>query len=96
MPPDDVFIEAISFDHDLLSIPVALSSIDRVRTTLVELLVTRCMTERGVGHDVRVLENVPDRDHIPQSMLQLALSLVNFAVGPPIPSLPSTPCGNVW
>ena len=87
--------------HDLLNIPVALSSIDRVRTTLVELLVTRCMAERGVGRDVRVLENVADRDHIPQSMHQLGLSLVNFAVGPPIPSLPcSTPSGNtcdfVW
>ncbi|KAI0271984.1 hypothetical protein BGY98DRAFT_1004275 [Russula aff. rugulosa BPL654] len=52
------------------------------------------MVEGGVGHDVRVLENVPDRDHIPQSMLQLALSFVNFAVGPPIPSLPRTPYDN--
>ena len=58
------------------------------------------MADSGIGHDVRVLENVPDRDHIPESMLQLALSLVNFAVGPPIPSLPCTPCDNacdfVW
>ncbi|KAI0274488.1 hypothetical protein BGY98DRAFT_884505, partial [Russula aff. rugulosa BPL654] len=86
--------------HDLLDVPVALSSIERVRIALVQLLVTKCMTEIGVGHDVRVLENVPDRDHIPQSMFQLALSLVNFAVGPPIPSLPCTPYGNtcdfVW
>jgi hypothetical protein len=140
MPPDDIFVESISFDHfghralyehtptqfrydwrapspsplpeslvaynrynnrsstspvhDLLSMPVALSSIDRVRTALVEVLVTKCMAEIGVGHDVRVLESVPDRDHIPQSMLQLALSLVNFAVGPPIPSLPCTPYDN--
>ena len=36
---------SISFVHDLLSIPVALSSIDRVCTKLVELLVTRCMAE---------------------------------------------------
>ena len=78
--------------HDLLSIPVAKSSIELTRIALVELLVTRCMAESDVGHDVRVLENVPDRDHIPQSMLQLALSLVNFAVGPPIPSLPCIPC----
>lgn len=81
--------------HDLLSTPVALSSINHVRMTLVELLVTRCMAERGVGHDVRVLENAPDHDHIPQSMIQLALSLVDFAVGPPIPSLPCTPCSNI-
>ena len=133
MPPDDVFLKAISFDHfghqaffehtpiqfrydwrapppipspeslvaynschirsytssvhDLLGIPVALSSIERVRTTFIELLVTRRMTERSVGHDVRVLENAPDRDHIPQIMLELALSLVKFAVGPPIYSL---------
>jgi hypothetical protein len=133
MPPDDLFLKAISFDHfghraffehtpihfrydwrappptpspeslaaynschirsstssvhDLLGIPVALSSIERVRTTFIELLVTRRMTERSVGHDVRVLENAPDRDHIPQSMLELALSLVKFAVGPPIYSL---------
>ncbi|KAN0114026.1 hypothetical protein V8E52_007175 [Russula decolorans] len=130
MPPDDVFLSAISFDHfghraifectpvqfrydwrappptpspeslvaynschirssassvhDLLDIPVALSSIERLRTTFIELLVTRRMTERSVGHYVRVLESAPDRDHIPQSMLKLALSLVKFAVGPPI------------
>jgi hypothetical protein len=86
--------------HDLLNVPVAKSSIELTRTALVELLVAKCMAEQGVGRDVRVLENVPDRDHIPQSMLQLALSLVNFAVGPPIPSLPWTPHGNtcdfVW
>jgi hypothetical protein len=34
-------------------------------------------------------------DHIPQSMLELALSLANFAVGPPIPSLPCTPYDNI-
>jgi hypothetical protein len=146
MPPDDIFVKSISYDHfghralyehtpaqfrydwhapppsplprslaaynschirsstssvhDLLGTPAALSSIERVRTALVQVLVTRCMAESGVGHDVRVLENVPDRDHIPQSMLQLALSLVNFAVGPPIPSLPCTPheniCDFVW
>ena len=146
MPPDDIFLESISYDHfghralyehtpaqyrydwrapppsplpeslaaynschirsstssvhDLLDVPVALSSIERVRTTLVEVLVAKCMVEGGVGHDVRVLENVPDRDHIPQSMLQLALSFVNFAVGPPIPSLPRTPydntCDFIW
>ena len=81
--------------HDLLSVPVALSSVDRVRTALVELLVVRCMADRGVGRDVRLLENVPDRNRIPQSMLQLALSLVNFAVGPPIPSLSCTPHDSV-
>ena len=130
MPPDDVFLEAISFDHfghralfectpvqfrydwrappptpspeslvaynschirssassvhDLLDIPVSLSSIERVRTTFMELLVARRMTDHDVGHYVRVLENAPDRDHIPQRMLELALSLVKFAVGPQI------------
>jgi hypothetical protein len=73
--------------HDLLDIPLALSSIERVRTTFIELLVTRRMTERKVGHYVRVLENAPDRDHIPQSMSELALFFVKFAVGPPIYSL---------
>jgi hypothetical protein len=141
MPPDDVFQEAISFDHfghraphestpvefrydwralpptpakssieaynsccdrsskssinELLHIPVALSSIERSRTKLVELLVTQCMTNGSVSHGIRVLENVPDRDHISQSMLELALSLVRFAVGPPIPSLPC-PTINDW
>ena len=84
----------------LRHVPLALSSIERVRTTLVELLVTTCMAETRVGHGVRVLESVPDREHIPQSMLQLALSLVNFAVGLPIPTLPCAPYGNtsdfVW
>jgi hypothetical protein len=77
--------------HELLRVPMDLSSIERARTTLVEVLVTQCMAKRGVGHGVRVLESVPDRDHISQSMLELALSLVNFAVGPPIPSLPCIP-----
>src|SRR6266852_8041950 len=61
--------------HDLLSVPMVKSSIEGARTALVEVLVTLCMAERGVGHDVRSLENVPDRDHIPESMFQLALSL---------------------
>ena len=137
MPPSNIFLESISFDHfghfalhehtpiqfrydwrapppppspeslaaynschnrsstssvhDLLSIPAALSSIERVRIALVELLVTRCVAEDGVGRDVRILENVPDRDHIPRIMLRLALSLVNFAVGPPIPSMRCAP-----
>jgi hypothetical protein len=79
--------------HDLLSVPAALSSIKRApsRTAFVELLVTRCMAEYGIGRHLRILESVPDRDHIPKSMLRLALSLVNFAVGPPIPSLPCIP-----
>ncbi|KAF8465796.1 hypothetical protein DFH94DRAFT_352945 [Russula ochroleuca] len=130
MPPDDVFLKAISYDHfghrafdehtpvqyrydwrapppppppksliaynsfpnlssttsfhDLLRIPIALSSIEQARTALVELLVTRRMAEHDVGHNLRVLENVPDREHISKRMLELALSLVNFAVGPPI------------
>jgi hypothetical protein len=74
--------------HDLLSVPAALSSIERARTALVEILVTRCMAEYGIGHCLRILESVRDRDHIPISTLRLALSLVNFAVGLPIPSLP--------
>ena len=82
--------------HDLLHMPMKLSPIERARTALVGLLVTRCMTSNGVGHCVRILESVPDRDHIPQGMLELALSLVNFAVGPPIPSLPCTSHGNNW
>ena len=77
--------------HNLLCIPAALSSIESARTALVELLVTRCMAEYGIGRRLRILESVPDRDHIPKSMLRLALSLVNFAVGLPIPSLPCIP-----
>jgi hypothetical protein len=149
MPPDDIFVKSISFDHfghralyehtpsqfrydwrapppiptpesllayhschirsstssvhDLLDVPVAPSSIERVRTTFMELLVTRRMTEYEVGRYARVLENVPDRDHIPQSMLELAVFLVKFAVGPPIYSLDcwycwpyKTKCDFVW
>jgi hypothetical protein len=77
--------------HDLLSVPAAFSLIERARTAFVELLVTRCMAEYGIGRHLRILGSVPDRDHIPKSMLRLALSLVNFAVGPPIPSLPCIP-----
>ena len=89
--------------YELLKIPAEKSSIERVRTALVELLVAGCMASLGqcVGRDIRVLETVPDRDHIPQSMLKLAFSLVDFAVGPLIPSLPCTTlydetCDFVW
>ena len=78
--------------HDLLGVSAALSSTERVRTVLVGFLVTECMAGGGIDHDVRVLENVPDRDHIPQSMCQLAMSLVKFALGPPTPSGSSLPC----
>jgi hypothetical protein len=74
--------------HDLLNIPVAPSSIDRVCTAFVEVLVTRCMTELSVGRGVRILEKVSDRNQITQDMLELAMSLVHHAVGVPIPSLP--------
>ena len=146
MPPDDIFMRGISFDHfthralyehtpvqfcydwrapppsplpeslvaynrynnrsstnpvhDLLCLPVAKSSIELVRTALVEVLVAKFMVESDVGHDVRILENVPDRDHIPERIFRLALKLVNFAVGPPIFSLPFTQYSNasdfVW
>ena len=73
--------------HDLLDIPAASSSIEHLRTTFMGLLVTRYMTKYEVGRYVRILENIPDRVHIPECMLKLALSLVKFAVGPPIYSL---------
>ena len=66
---------------------MALSSIERVYKALVELLVTKCMAEDGVGYNVHVLESVSNCDHIPRSKLQLTLSLISFLVGPPIPSL---------
>ena len=140
MPPENIFLESISFDHfghralseyapiqsrydwralppipspeslvaydschirsstssvhDLLNVPEELSSIERVRTTFTELLVTRRMTEHVVGHYVSVLENAPDRDHIPHSVLELALFLVKFSVGPPICSLDLYPCSD--
>jgi len=77
--------------HDLLSVPPALSSIERARTVFAELLVTRCMAEYGTARYLRILENVPHHDYIRQHQKKippLASSLVNFAVGPPIPSLP--------
>ena len=77
--------------HDLLNVPVALSSIERVRTAFVELLVTRCMAEYEIGRYLRILESVPDRGHIPVVLPRMAISLVYFAVGPPIPSLPCIP-----
>ena len=141
MPPDDVFLNAISYDHfghrafdehtpaqfrydwrapppppppqsliayisfsnrssttsfhELLRIPIPLSLIERARMALVELLVTRCMAEHDVGHNLRVLENVPDREHISHSMLELALLLVNFAVGPPNSPRPCIMHGNI-
>ena len=77
--------------HDLLSVPAALSSIERARTAFVGIRVTRCMVGSGIRHHLRMLENVPDHDHIPECMHRLALLFVNFAVGPPIPSLPYIP-----
>ncbi len=77
--------------QDLLSVPAELSSIERARTTFVELLVTRCISEYDIGRYLLIQESVPDRDHFQKGMPRLALSLVNFAVGPPIPSLPCLP-----
>jgi hypothetical protein len=142
MPPDDVFIKGISFDHfehralyehtpiqyrynwhapppspppkaliaydsfpnrsstssvhEILRVPVTLSSFERTRTTLVGLLVTRCMADRRVAHYIRVQETVPDVSEFPYRMLELALSFVNFSVGPAIPSLPCNPPSDIW
>ena len=56
---------SISFVHDLMSIPVALSSIDRVRTKTRGASGNKVYGRTGVGLDVRVLENVSDRNYIP-------------------------------
>jgi hypothetical protein len=142
MPPDDVFLNGISFDHfghgsfhehmpveyrynwhappppplprslvaynscpnhsstssvhELLRIPMTLSSIERARTALAELLVAESMTKHDVGHFVRVLESAPNRDHIPERMLMLALSLANFSIGLPIPSRYGSSYSPTW
>ena len=142
MPPDDVFVKSISYDHfghkaldehtpiqyrynwrapppspppeslitykscpnrsstcsihELLGIPMTLSSIERARTALVGPLITRFMTDRDVGISLRGLEAVPDRRHISEGMLKLALSFVNFAVGLPNPSMPCNPSSITW
>ena len=89
-------LSSTSSVNELLCTLMPLSTVERTRTALVELLVAQCMTKDSLSHDVRVLESAPDRDHISQSMLELALSLVNFAVGPPLPELPCNPHGNTW
>ena len=82
--------------HELLGTPMALSSIERARKALVGVLITRFMIERTTGYYLRILEQVADRSSLPNSMLNLALSLVNFAVGIPNPSLPYNPSGITW
>ena len=143
MPPDDVFLRSISFNHfghhalhehtpvqyrhkwrappplphpkssmaykscpnrsstssihELLGTPMALSAIERARAAFVGPLITRFMIERDVGlFLLRVLEAVSGRVHIPDYLLRLALTFVNFAVGPPNPSLPCNSSGITW
>jgi len=74
--------------HELLCISPELLPVERARTTLVEILVVQCMINYFFGRHIRVLENVPDRNHIREVMLGLAFSLVNFAVGAPFPTMP--------
>ena len=82
--------------HELLGTPMALSSIERARTALVGPLITRFMIEHHIACYLRDLEKVPDRGHIRNSVHKLALSFVNFAVGPPNPSLPCNTSGITW
>ena len=82
--------------HELLRMPMKMSSIERARKALVGPLITRLMTERSVGISLRGLEAVPDRRHLPKSMLKLALTFVNFAVGLPNPSVPCNSSGITW
>ena len=142
MPPDDVFVKCISYDHfghsashertpvqfrynwhapppspppkssaaykscpnqsstssihELLGTPMALSSIEHARTALVGSLITRLMVEHHIASCLRYLEKVPSRSHISECMHKLALSFVNFAVGPPNPSLPCYTSGITW
>ena len=74
--------------HELLGTPMALSSIERARTALVGLLITRFMIEHHIACHLRHLETIPDRGHISKDLRSLALAFVNFAVGPLNPSLP--------
>jgi hypothetical protein len=61
----------------------------------VGILVTGFMAYENVAGGVRFLESVPDRNNIPEELLELAVSLVNFAVGPPIPSRPCDPTSDI-
>ena len=142
MPPDDVFLTCISYDHlgnralrehtpiqfrykwrappppprpeallvyrscpnrsstssihELLGTPVALSSIERARTAFVGPLVTRFMIEDHIARRLRELEKVPDPYHMSKGTQKLALTFVNFAVGPPNPSLPCNTSSMTW
>ena len=82
--------------HDLLGTPMALSSIERARKAFVGPLITRFMIDYYISRYLRELENVPDRGHISKGLQELALSFVNFAVGPPNPSLPCNTSGITW
>ena len=60
---------------------MALSAIERARAAFLGPLITRFMIERDVGlFLLRVLEAVSGRVHIPDYLLRLALTFVNFAV----------------
>ena len=82
--------------HELLRMPMKMSSIERSRKALAGPLITRLMTERSVAISLRGLEAVPDRRHIPESTLKLALTFVNFAVGLPNTSVPCNSSGITW
>ena len=82
--------------HELLGTRMALSSIERARTAFVGPLITRFMIEHHIARKLHELEKVSDRGHISKGTRKLALSFVNFAVGPPNPSLPCSTSGITW
>ena len=82
--------------HELLSTPMELSSIERARTALVGHLITQFMIKHSIACYLRYLEKVPDCHHILKRIRKLGLSFVNFAAGPPIPSLPCNTSGITW
>lgn len=71
--------------HEVLGIPHDLSAPERARTRLMEAVVIRVLEEQSVGHDLRVLESVPNRDQMSGEVRSLACLLVRLAVGLPIP-----------
>jgi hypothetical protein len=126
LPPDDIFLRAISFDHfghrtyheslpeeyrydwrappptpganslkgymshcdklssvsihDVLGIPQELSAPERARARLMEVFIIRVLREESLGRTLRVLESVPNRNHIADDVNGLATFLIKSSI----------------
>ncbi|KAJ7286897.1 hypothetical protein C8J57DRAFT_1282297 [Mycena rebaudengoi] len=86
--PDSAIVDYAASEQDselsvteLLGVAGAMGRCQTARTQLYELLIGSLMSYSTLGHDLRRLEAIPDRSHIPDAFLSFGVEMIGMTVG---------------